>query len=106
MLALFTASQIASASVAFILLPFDVGLHIGRWHQTHAMAKSLSSRDNDAKTQYRLARGHFLKESQNVATLRLAADDHLANGINAMDLEYRLGDVETDCRDCLHVGLL
>ena len=52
------------------------------------------------------ARGHFLKESQNVATLQLAADDHLAGGINTMDLEYRLGDVETDCRDCLHVGLL
>ena len=24
-----------------ILLPFDIGLHIGWWHQPHAVAKSL-----------------------------------------------------------------
>jgi hypothetical protein len=28
----------------------------------------------------------------------LAADDHLTGIINAMDLKYRLRDVETDCR--------
>jgi hypothetical protein len=36
------------------------------------------------------------------ASLQLAADDHLATYINAVDLKDRLGDVETDCRDCLH----
>jgi hypothetical protein len=35
---------------------------------------------------------------------RPAADDRLTGGINAVDLEDRLGDVETDCRDRLHVG--
>ena len=30
----------------------------------------------------------------------------MAISINAMDLENRLGDVETDCRDRLHVWLL
>jgi hypothetical protein len=34
-----------------------------------------------------------------VATLQLSADNHLAGGINAMDLENRLGDVEADCRN-------
>ena len=24
-----------------VLLPFDVGLHVGRWHQSHGMAKRL-----------------------------------------------------------------
>jgi hypothetical protein len=30
----------------------------------------------------------------------------LASSINAVDLEYRLGDIETDCRDRLHAWLL
>jgi hypothetical protein len=41
-----------------------------------------------------------------MATIQLAADHHLASGINAVDLEDRLGDVETDCRDRLHGQLL
>jgi hypothetical protein len=36
----------------------------------------------------------------------LRDDDHLADSINSMDLENRLGDVQTDCRDCLHGKLL
>jgi hypothetical protein len=45
------------------------------------------------------ARWQLLKERQNVATLQLAADDHLASGVNSVNLEDRLGDVETDCCD-------
>jgi hypothetical protein len=45
----------------------------------------------------------LLKERQDVATLQLTADDHFAIVINAVDLKYRLGNVETDCRDRLHV---
>ena len=44
----------------------------------------------------------LLEERQDVTTLQLTADDHLAGSINAVDLEDRLGDVETDCRDRLH----
>jgi hypothetical protein len=44
----------------------------------------------------------LLEERQNVATLQLATDDHLASGINSVNLEDRLGDVETDSRDRLH----
>ena len=38
-----------------------------------------------------------------MTTLQLQAQHHpyLASGINAMHLENRLGDVETDCRDRL-----
>ena len=46
--------------------------------------------------------GSFWKNARTCATLQLAADDHLAGSINAVDLEDRLGDVETDCRDRLH----
>src|SRR6187551_8740 len=46
----------------------------------------------------------LLEESQNVAPPQLTADNHLAFGISAMDLKHRLGDVETDSRQCLHLG--
>src|ERR1700746_3567421 len=73
MFGLLTASQIASASVA-----------------------SCASFDTNQ------ARRQLLEESQDVAALQLAADDHLAVSINAMDLKNRLRDIETDCRDRLH----
>jgi len=52
------------------------------------------------------ARWQLLEEHQDMAPLQLAADDYPALRINAVDLEYRLGDVETDCRDRLHAWLL
>src|SRR4029434_8456242 len=52
------------------------------------------------------ARRHFLEERQDVATLQLTAEDHLAIGVNAVQLKTRLGDVETDCLNCLQVWLL
>jgi hypothetical protein len=36
---------------------------------------------------------HLLEERQDAAALQLAANDHLAAGINPMNLENRLGDV-------------
>jgi hypothetical protein len=48
----------------------------------------------------------LLEERQDVAPLQLTADDRLARSINAMYLEDRLGDVETDCRNRLHDWLL
>src|SRR5262249_15709440 len=52
------------------------------------------------------ARRQLLKESQHIAPLQFAANDHLTLSINAMHLKTRLGDVETDCLNCLHVWLL
>ena len=48
------------------------------------------------------ARRQLLEERQHVAPLKLAAKDDIARRINAVDLKYRLRDVETDCRDRLH----
>jgi hypothetical protein len=52
------------------------------------------------------ARWQLLEERKDMTPLQLPADDHLASGINAMHLNYRLGDVETDCRNHLHAWLL
>jgi len=46
--------------------------------------------------------GQLLEERQDVAPLQLAANDDLASGINAVNLEDRLGDVETYCCYRLH----
>jgi hypothetical protein len=37
-----------------------------------------------------------MEERQNVTPLQLAPDDHLATGVNSVNLEDRLGDVQTD----------
>jgi hypothetical protein len=47
-------------------------------------------------------RRRLLEERQDRAPLQLPADNHLTSGINSVNLEDRLGDVETDCRDRLH----
>jgi hypothetical protein len=44
-----------------------------------------------------------LKERKDMATLQLTTDYHLAGRINAVNLENRFGDVETDCCNNLHV---
>src|ERR1700691_3695998 len=52
------------------------------------------------------ARWQLLKECQHVAPLELTADDDIARSIDAVTLKDRLRDVETECRDRLHVWLL
>jgi hypothetical protein len=47
----------------------------------------------------------LLEESYDVAPLQLPADDHLTFRINAVDLENRLRDIESHCRNRLHVWL-
>jgi len=74
-----------------VLLPFDVGLHVSRRHQSHGMAKCLQlarpmvrrGASLDANQAWR----QLLKERQDLATLQLAADDHLAASVNAVNLE-------------------
>ena len=45
------------------------------------------------------------KKRRNLPALQLAADDHLARRIDAVDLKHRLSDVETHRRHRLHVWL-
>src|SRR5262249_56401391 len=52
------------------------------------------------------ARRQLLKECQNVAAVQLTAHHHIAVRVDAVNLENRLCDVETDRRDRLHGCLL
>src|SRR2546430_17706064 len=52
------------------------------------------------------ARRQPLKEWQNVPALELTSNDYITCRVNSVDLKNRLGDIETDCRDRLHVWLL
>src|SRR6202521_141732 len=93
-----------------VLLPLDVGLHVGRWHQAHPMPKRLEL----ARPMMRRCTGldanetrrQLLEKRQNVAALQLTAYGHIAFRVDAMDLKNRLCDVETNCRDRLHAWLL
>jgi hypothetical protein len=48
----------------------------------------------------------LLKEWQNVPALELTSNDYITCRVNSVDLKNRFGDIETDCRDRLHVWLL
>src|SRR5262249_23647044 len=52
------------------------------------------------------ARRQLLKEWYNVSALELTANDYITCRVNSVDLKNRLRDIETDCRDRLHVWLL
>src|SRR5215469_15120058 len=43
---------------------------------------------------------------QDITSLQLAPDDHLAYRVDAVDLKNQLRDVETDRRDPVHAALL
>src|SRR5262249_1175925 len=64
---------------------------------------------NDAMSRrppYQRGTTALLEERQELATLQLTATVQQALGVNAVHLKARLGDVETDCLNCLHVWLL
>jgi len=87
---------------AVVLLPLDVGLDIGRRHQSHRMPQCLkltgpmmrrrASLDSQAWRQ-------LLEKRQDVPTPQLTAHDHLAGCINAVHLKDRLRDIQTDRRN-------
>src|SRR5258706_1552729 len=89
-----------------VLLTLNVGLYIGWWHQSDGMAECLKFArpivGRGASLDADQAWWQLLKERQDGATLQLAADDHLASRINSVNLQNRLGEVETDGLDRLH----
>src|SRR4029077_14705273 len=95
---------------SIVLLPLDVRLHVGRRHQTHRMpqrfelARPMMRRSTSFDADE--ARRQPLKEWQNVPALELTANDYTTCRVNSVDLKNRLGDIETNCRDRLHVWLL
>jgi hypothetical protein len=75
-----------------VLLTLDVGLYIGWRHQPHGMAECLQFARpivrRGASLYANQAWWQLLEERQDVATLQLAADDHLTRGINSVNLEH------------------
>jgi hypothetical protein len=60
--------------------------------------------NSQSKAIFELAAEHLAHAV--IAPLQLPPDNYLALRINAVDLKHRLGDIETDGRDRLHVWLL
>ena len=64
-----------------VLVPFDIGLHVGWWHQPHGMAQRLElarpMMRRGASLDTNQAWWQLLKERQDVAALQLTANDHL-----------------------------
>src|SRR5262249_50367334 len=93
-----------------VLLSLDVRLHVGRRHQPHGVAERLELTRpvmrGSAGLDPNEAWLQSLEKRQHVAPLQLPADNDLARSIDAMNLENRLGDVETNRRDRLHLRLL
>jgi hypothetical protein len=105
MLALATASQIASASAMSFFCRLT-----GWRHQSYGMAKCLQlarpMMRRAASLDTNQAWRQFLEERQHVATLQLTTNDYLATSVNAVNLEDRFGDIKIDCGDRLHGSLL
>src|SRR4029077_15556669 len=93
-----------------VLLSLDVGFDIGRRHETYCVPERLEF----ARPVMRRCAGlnadeawrQLLEECQDIPSLQLAADHHLAYRVDAVDLKNRLRDVETDRRDAVHAALL
>ena len=89
-----------------ILLSLHIGLHVGRRHQAHGVAKRLKfarpmmrgRAGLDANKAWR----QLLKERHHISALQLTTKCHLTIRVNAMNLEDRFRDIETDSRNRLH----
>jgi hypothetical protein len=49
------------------------------------------------------ARRKLLEEREYIAALELAANDHLSLRVDTMHLKNRLRDIETNCRNRMHL---
>lgn len=94
-----TASQIACASAASFL-PFDVGIHVARRHQldltaqqaelTGPIVRAGAGLDTDQ------ARRMHGEELEHLRSPDLPAHHHLTDATDAVHLEHRLGNIQTD----------
>src|SRR5512139_2034554 len=93
-----------------VLLSLNVWLDVGRRHQAHPMPKRLQlprpMMRRRAGLNTNKASWQLFKKGQQVTPFQLPPNDHLAIGINAMDLKHRLRNIEADRLNCLHNWLL
>ncbi len=93
-----------------VLLALEVGLHVGRRHQPNGVAERLQLTrpvvGRSASLDADKAGWQLLEERQNLATPQLSANNYFAVCVHPMNLEDRLGDIETDRCDREHAWLL
>ena len=103
-----TASQMASASAASVLL-LDVGLHVLRRNQAHFVTKpdKLPRPMVSTRTCFHAHQAGWLfgKEDDEPSTSQLAPKHGVTGRINAVDLKDRLCEIKAD-RDNGHSGAL
>src|SRR5271168_2410502 len=87
-------------------MAFYIGLYVGRRHQPNGVAERLEfarpMMRRRAGFDADQARRQLLEEGQYIATLELTTQDDIALRIDAVNLKYRLRDVETHRRNRLH----
>ena len=83
-----------------VLRPLDVGLHVARRHQTNGVAElrdfTRPMMTGCAGLHADQATGNLAKEVQDLLASQLTGDDNLARTINAVNLEYVLGEINAD----------
>src|SRR5580704_10850971 len=89
-----------------VLMALHIGLHVGRRHQANSVTERLEFARpmvrRGAGLDTNQARRQLLEEGQHIPPLKLTTEDDIALRIDAVNLENRLRDVETDGRDRLH----
>jgi hypothetical protein len=89
-----------------VLLPFDIGLDVARWHQPGIVAQLAQLPAPEMSRCTRLhtnqAARQFRKEVQHLGTLELALNHHLAGRINPVNLKHRLREIQSDCHCFAH----
>jgi hypothetical protein len=92
--------------VGVVLVAFEIGLHVARWHQLDRVAESLkfSAPMVCARAGFNANKaGRQGREKlQPLRTANPLADHHRAISIRAVNLEYRLRNIETNCANLAH----
>src|SRR3974390_2534897 len=92
--------------IGVVLTAFEIGLHIARWHQLHRVAERLKSAAPVMHTwacfnAYE-AKRESCTELQYLRAAPTLADHDSAIAIHAVDLEYRLRNIETNRANLAH----
>jgi len=92
--------------VRIILAALEIGLHVARRHQLHRMTKRLQlttpvmGRRTGFDTDQ--ARLQTAKELQHLRPADALADHYCTDRVDAVNLEYQLRNIETDCDNLAH----
>jgi hypothetical protein len=103
-----TASQIAAESYASFLLALQIGLYVARRHQLHGVTDRLQLAGPMMGRRTSLDANETPRQTceklQHFRPADTLADHYSAGVIDAVNLEYRLRNIETDRDNLAHGG--